>query len=132
MQATPTVLVIDDDESVREMLAAVLASTGYRTLLAESGERGLRLAETDGPAVVLCDGCMPGMSGAEVAAHLRSRHATAEIPIIMMSGKPPASEEVVPAGEPLWFLQKPFTPLELVETLNAMFKSAGRDELSAL
>ena len=115
----PTVLVIDDDESVRVMLAAVLGCSGFRTLAAENGERALSIVQSDRPAVILCDGCMPGMSGVEVAACLRDHDATAGIPVIMMSGKPPSGEDLEQAGEPLGFLQKPFTPPELIAAVNS-------------
>jgi CheY-like chemotaxis protein len=121
---SPKILVIDDDEGIRDMLAAVLACSGFRTLVAEGGEEGLRIAACDGPALILCDGCMPGMNGFEVAARLRADPGTASIPLVIMSGRPVGDDETVSAGLYNCFLQKPFSPPELVRVVRGAIAQA--------
>ncbi len=127
---SPKILVIDDDEGIREMLAAVLACSGFRTLVADCGEEGLRIAACDEPAVILCDGCMPGLNGFEVAARLRADPETASIPLVIMSGRPMGDDEMLPAGLCTCFLQKPFAPPELVRVVRSAIAQAG--QLAAL
>ncbi len=86
-----TILVVDDDEDIRNALQLVLKKAGYRPLLAESGQQAIDLMKqeslTSSVAVVLCDLEMPGMSGSAVIAHFRSHYPL--IPIVVLSGATP-------------------------------------------
>lgn len=81
----PTVLVVDDDHNLREMLALALEKHGYRALHAD-GSEGLELARREQPAVILLDLNMPHPDGAELSQRLRGDTRTAHIPIVAMSG----------------------------------------------
>jgi DNA-binding NtrC family response regulator len=76
-------LVIDDDEIGRKLVAAVFSDEGFEVLSAESGEIGLRRAESDAPDVVLLDLTLPGMSGFEVLERLRAR--APDLPVVVLS-----------------------------------------------
>jgi len=80
-----TVLIIDDDPAVRDLLARTLAKDGYRVLLAESGETGLRMARERRPDVITLDVLMPGMDGWEVLAALQADPALSETPVVMLT-----------------------------------------------
>ncbi|MCX7421728.1 MAG: response regulator [Planctomycetia bacterium] len=80
-----TVLVIDDDPTVREVLQRILTREGLQVVLAESGEEGLRLADTLMPAVITLDVMMPHMDGWEVLGRLKGNPRLRHIPVVMLS-----------------------------------------------
>ena len=79
------VLVVEDDESSRELVVSYLESEGFKSLTAGSGDEGLRVARDAKPSVILLDLLMPGKSGWETLYKLRSNPATAAIPVIITS-----------------------------------------------
>ncbi len=83
----PTVVVVDDEPDVHELLRAVLEPAGYRVRTSSDGASGLELIRSERPDLVILDLVMPGMSGFEVAHRLRSEPATADIPIIVLTVK---------------------------------------------
>jgi CheY-like chemotaxis protein/nitrogen-specific signal transduction histidine kinase len=82
--AARTVLVIDDDPDVRTFIAEALEEQGYDVHQASDGPEGLALLEREQPHLVIVDFIMPGMSGAEVARHIRARDA--DLPVLFVSG----------------------------------------------
>ena len=87
MPTTPaTLLIVDDDEAIRKLLAIMLEDQGYQTLSAPSGEMALAMVARQPPDLILLDAMMPGMDGYQVARHIKANVATANIPIIMLSG----------------------------------------------
>ncbi|WP_029572425.1 response regulator, partial [Pseudomonas syringae] len=84
-QSAATILIIDDDVHVRDLLEVLLQNQGYRTLTAESGELALAMIKRQAPDLILLDIMMPGMDGYEVASQLKTEKNTANIPIIMLS-----------------------------------------------
>jgi CheY-like chemotaxis protein len=77
------VLVIDDHEDSRRILQKLLGLWGHRTLGAETGEAGLALLATAKPDLIIVDGMMPGMNGAEFIRVLRATSQTAMVPAIL-------------------------------------------------
>jgi len=106
-----TVLVIEDDHSVAELIACFLAHAKLRPVIAPDGAAGLLQARALLPDLIFCDSCMPGLSGMEVIEKLRSEPATALIPVILMSGH--AAERFDGSGANA-FLQKPFRMTEML------------------
>lgn len=84
-QPAATILIVDDDVHVRDLLEVLLQNQGYETLTAESGEQALAMVDTRAPDLILLDIMMPGMDGYEVASVLKAGKGTANIPIIMLS-----------------------------------------------
>lgn len=80
----PTVLVVDDDPEIVDLLEAALQGRGYKVLVAINGG-ALGVAQEGQPDVILLDILMPGMDGIEVSRRLRANPATAKIPIVVMS-----------------------------------------------
>jgi PAS domain S-box-containing protein len=80
-----TVLVVDDDQNSRELLVRMLESEGYKVLQADSGLRGIELAEAHRPDLITLDVLMPGMDGWAVLTRLKESHELAEIPVIIVS-----------------------------------------------
>ncbi|MBI2861390.1 MAG: response regulator, partial [Chloroflexi bacterium] len=108
------ILVVDDDPSLLGLLIASLNSTGYQVLAAADGHEALRLAQQANPDLVLLDIRLPGMSGYELTAALKSQSQTKHISVIMMTGWPELSDR--PAARDAGadeLLIKPFDALEL-------------------
>jgi CheY-like chemotaxis protein len=82
---TGTVLVIDDDASIRDIVQRFLAREGFRVVTAGGGEEGLRLARQLGPDAITLDVMMSGLDGWAVLAALKSEPATADIPVVMLT-----------------------------------------------
>ncbi|MBI2385148.1 MAG: response regulator [Elusimicrobia bacterium] len=122
-KASETVLVVEDEDGVRKMICRSLLDQGYRVEAAADGEEALRLLEArSGPIdLVLTDIIMPGMNGRALAERIAAR--APETRILYMSGYPDdviARHGVLEPGTP--FLQKPFTPRLLVETLREVLR----------
>ena len=128
---TQTLLVIDDDGSVREVLRLLLAHRGYDVLLAASGEQGLALAAERPVAGALIDVHMSGMNGIEVCRRLRVLAATAgrSLPVWIMTGAR-TSQIVKAAAEAgaILVLGKPFNTAELYQLIEAQLGPAPRPQ----
>ena len=95
-QRTPdetTVLVVDDDKSVRDLIAVILECEGYHVLTAASGAEALSVAAEQHPDLVTLDVMMPDMDGWEVGRHLAENAETADIRRLVVSAKPLAELE---------------------------------------
>ena len=108
----PRILVVDDEEEVREILAETLEEFGYAVLTAASGEEALPvLARNGGVAMVITDVRMPGMSGLELADEVRRRWP--KVKVVLISGY------FVPQASPQRFLKKPFHMKELASVVRS-------------
>ena len=121
-----TVLVLDDDADIREVVTWKLANAGYDTLAAADGETGLAMAlAEDGtgrrPDLVLVDWMKPGMTGIEVCRRLRENPGTATLPIILLTAR--AQEAEVERGFAAGaddYIVKPFSPREMLSRVQAL------------
>jgi DNA-binding response OmpR family regulator len=112
-----TVLVIDDDRPIRELLETVLTAENYAVLKAGHGRQALALAREHTPDVILLDRGMPAMPGAAILRELRACATTRHIPVVMISGwESPAGEEPRPDGA----LLKPFDIDVLLDHVNRL------------
>ncbi|MDP3713218.1 MAG: response regulator [Mycobacteriales bacterium] len=120
-----TVLVVDDEESVRELLAVVLTLEGHQVVQAADGPTALALAATVRPDLVVLDVMMPGMDGWEVAARLAAHPATAGVPRMVVSGKPLGElEGAVGRDLVATVLTKPFDFVVFVDQVRTLLDSA--------
>ncbi len=121
---TRTLLVVDDNNSVRESLRFLLGRRGYIVLLAESGERALELARTNSIDGAMIDVQMPGMNGLEVCRVLAAPAVSEarRIPIWMMTGCPsPAVTRLSAEAGALALLGKPFDLPDLYRRFDQQF-----------
>lgn len=117
------VLIVDDDEDVRDAVAAVLRREGHDVDMAADGAAGLEALARRLPDLVLVDVTMPNMSGHELTREIRRRHGDA-LPVVMLSGAP---EERVRAaageGRVHGWVGKPFELEELTSTVTRILRS---------
>lgn len=114
MTHIPTLLIVDDDAALRELLRTLLAGDGYRMEMADRGEQALKLATEVLPDLILLDVMMPGMDGFEVCRRLRSDAMVADVPIIMVTALNDRASRLIgiQAGADD-FIDKPFDTVEL-------------------
>ena len=129
-----TVLVVDDDPDIRELITWKLSQAGYTTVAASDGEAGLNAAiagDADGrvPDLILVDWMMPKMTGIEVCRALRDNPVTSRVPVILLTAK--AQEAEVERGFAAGvddYIVKPFSPREMLGRIQAVL---ARSEATA-
>ncbi|MGM0983229.1 MAG: phosphate regulon transcriptional regulator PhoB [Pseudomonadota bacterium] len=118
-----TVLIVDDEAPIREMIAVALEMADYRVLEADNAQDAHAMVVDHQPDLVLLDWMMPGTSGIELARRLKREEATAELPIIMLTAKGEEDNKIqgLEAGADD-YITKPFSPRELVARLKAVLR----------
>ena len=111
----PLVLIVDDDERLRQYVRANLELEGYTVREAASAEAGLEALEEQAPDLILLDVMMPKVDGWEMLRRVREGHGVDSIPVIMFSGKIESAEEAAVEGAQ-GFIGKPFDPQQLIES----------------
>lgn len=117
------ILVIDDDDLVREQLLSWFEREGYEVAEAEDGLQGVKQALAQPPDLVVCDIAMPEMSGYEVLEHVRSNNHTTTLPFIFLTGQ--SDKSFVRHGMELGaddYLTKPFTRPEVMAAVRTRLK----------
>ncbi len=114
----PKVLVVDDDEAIREVLAVRLGEWGYGVMLAGSGEEAERIAARDKPAIVVSDVVMPDLGGLELLSRLKAGDPHRPVVLITAHGAVETAVEAIKEGA-LDFLTKPLDYGKLKATLEA-------------
>lgn len=126
------ILIIEDDADIAESLQYNFRREGFRTTLAESGEKGLQLAldEKNSPALIILDLMLPGMSGMELCRRLRRESLTAKTPVIMLTAKAAEIDKI--AGLDLGaddYIVKPFSVKEVVARVRAVLRRVEKNEV---
>jgi CheY-like chemotaxis protein len=124
-----TVLVVDDEYGIAELLEAVLVDEGHRVLTASNGRHGLSVLEVETPDIIFLDYMMPVMDGAGVLAHLAGDAAHRNIPVVMMSSIPEATVAERCTGYVL-FLRKPFSVFYIIEVVAKLLEARSRPQAS--
>jgi CheY-like chemotaxis protein len=123
----PSVLIVDDDPSIRKLVATTLEDVaGFELVEAADGDEALELAREEAPAIVLLDIDMPGIDGFEACRRLRAQPQTADATVVMLTAA--ADEEAERAAEEAGadlFITKPFSPLELLRLVDDLGQGAG-------
>lgn len=115
-----SVLLIEDEESIAEMLTTVFEREGLRLVHSPSGEDGLRRLERSDPLVVLLDLNLPGMDGVEVCRRIRTR---SDVPVIMLTARDTEIDKII--GLEIGaddYVTKPFSARELVARVKAVLR----------
>ena len=116
-----TVLVADDDRDIRELVVFKLEQQGHRVLAVSDGPSALATASGEVVDVAVLDVMMPGMSGLDVCKVLKSRPATASLPVILLTAKAQEADIAAGlAGGADEYVTKPFSPRELAARVAAV------------
>ncbi|ERS86536.1 MULTISPECIES: phosphate regulon transcriptional regulator PhoB [Halomonas] len=118
-----TVLIVDDEAPIREMIAVALEMADYRVLEADNAQTAHAMVVDHQPDLLLLDWMMPGTSGIELARRLKREETTAELPIILLTAKGEEDNKIqgLEAGADD-YITKPFSPRELVARLKAVLR----------
>lgn len=119
--ADPTVLLVEDDPTILQLLEVNFEMEGFTVLRAEDGAIGLEQARSGAPDIIVSDVMMPNMSGIEMVLALKADAATKAIPVILLSAKAQGSDIRVgmEAGADD-YITKPFEPLDLIDRVNTL------------
>ena len=121
--SSKTVLIVDDESSIREMIAVALEMADYRVLEADNAQDAHAIVVDEKPDLLLLDWMMPGTSGLELARRLKRDETTSELPIILLTAKGEEDNKIqgLEAGADD-YITKPFSPRELVARLKAVLR----------
>jgi DNA-binding response OmpR family regulator len=125
-----SILIVEDDPDIAEGLHYNLKREGFRPTIAESGEKGLRIAldEKTSPSLILLDIMLPGMSGLELCRRLRKEPLTENTPVIMLTAKAAEGERI--AGLDIGaddYIVKPFSVKELIARVRAVLRRSEKE-----
>jgi two-component system, OmpR family, alkaline phosphatase synthesis response regulator PhoP len=123
------ILVVDDEEPIRELIRYNLEKESFTVVSAENGAEALRLARSEIPGLVVLDLMLPDMSGLDVCRVLKNDTKTAAVPIVMVTAK---TEDIdIVTGLELGaddYVTKPFSPKVLIARIRSVLRRTGRDK----
>lgn len=129
--AKPTILIIEDERSLLEILAYNLTNEGFEVLTASDGQEGLRRAKTSVPDLVVLDLMLPGLDGLQVCRQIRSDPKTQAIRILMLTAKSEEVDEIVGfnmgADD---YVAKPFKIKPLISRIKALLRRPSAEQQS--
>jgi CheY-like chemotaxis protein len=132
-ESAPTVLLVDDERSIRTICRVNLEGDGLAVTEAADGSEALEQVKQDHPSLVLLDVMMPGVDGWSVAEKLASDEETRDIPVVFLSARA-AHEDRLHAQElgAVGYVVKPFDPLELAGIVRDVLGRVARGEREQL
>ena len=118
-----TILVVEDEPAIQELIAVNLSFAGHKVLRADDAEQARVLIYAELPDLILLDWMLPGLSGLQMARQLRSDERTKEVPIIMLTAKGEETDKVegLESGADD-YITKPFSPKELMARIKAVLR----------
>lgn len=122
-----TILVADDESHILHVVSLKLRNAGYRVLTAHDGQEALEAAQQERPDLIITDYHMPQLSGLELCRRLKQDASMPQIPVIMLTARgyhlePQDTEQ----SGILKMLSKPFSPRQLLATVNDVLEAAGK------
>lgn len=127
----PTILIIDDEPEITEIVDVFLSNAGYRVISENSATDGIKVAQKLAPALILLDIMMPAMDGYEVCNELKKHSRTADIPIVFLTGKDSREDSgrSFKVGGAL-FVKKPFSCERLLDIIKIVLLSVSKKPVS--
>jgi DNA-binding response OmpR family regulator len=120
-----TILVVDDEDDVLNLLRVVLERDGHRILTASDGETALTLAYDERPDAILLDIMMPGMDGWQVLRALKAEERTRPIPVAMVSARTEGREKIIGLQEgAVCYIEKPFSTAAVVAEVRSILETS--------
>ena len=124
-----TVLVVEDDHDIRDMLVFSLQRAGYSVVETEDAEQALDKLGAIIPEIMLVDWMLPGMEGPELVRRIRKDELTRNIPVIMLTARGEEADKLRGFDTGVDdFVTKPFSPRELLARMKALLRRSGNDE----
>ncbi len=122
-----TILIVDDEDSIRDMLSIALDAAGYKVLQASNAQTAHSLVVDRNPDLILLDWMMPGTTGLELLRRLKRDEITEKIPVIMLTAKAQEANKLsgLDAGADDYIV-KPFSPRELISRVKAVLRRIDR------
>lgn len=121
-----TILIVEDDPEIRDLLSFTLGRAGYETTEAETGEDALRCLDGRLPAMIVLDWMLPGISGVDLIARLRRDELTADLPLLMLTARGEETDKLRSFDSGVDdYLTKPFSPRELLARVKALMRRSG-------
>jgi len=119
-----TILIIEDDKFLRELIAQKLIKEGYKVSEAVDGEEGIKKVKEEKPDLVLLDLILPGIDGFEVLTKMKEDTSLGQIPVIILSnlGQKDDVEKGLKLGAIDYLIKAHFTPGEIIEKVKAALK----------
>lgn len=112
------ILIADDEEVIRDLLADIVTYAGHEPIKADNGIAAFDTACSELPELILLDVMMPGMNGMEVLRHLKSNPATQSIPVIMVTARSQPRPEMDALKGGAWdYITKPLVPQEIEDRM---------------
>ena len=126
MTELPLILLVEDNETIRDAFGILLGESGYRVAEAPTGATALELAATLRPALILMDLGLPDIHGLEVTRRLRADPHTSGVPVVALTGRAleTDAEECREAGCAA-YLAKPIDTTRLLETIREVISAGG-------
>ena len=119
----PTILVVEDDSSVRSLITTTLKAHGYKFLTAANGEMAVMMASSHNPDIMLLDLGLPDIDGVEVIRRIRE---WSNLPIIVLSARSEDSDKIEALDQGADdYLTKPFGVMELISRVKALLRRSG-------
>lgn len=121
------ILVVDDEDSVREIYRHEFLNNGYTVVVAQDGEEGLLKAGEEQPDIMLLDIMLPKMSGIEVLRALKENELTKKIPVLLLTnlGEETIIKEGFELGADGYLLKVSYTPSQVVDEVKKFFEGAS-------
>ena len=131
--AKQSILVIDDEPAIRDMLQIALDAAGFKVVLAEDAKQAYPIIIDTPPDLILLDWMMPGTTGLELLRRLKRDPLTKNVPIIMLTAKAEEGGKVAGLDSGADdYVSKPFSPRELVARIKAVLRRISEDEVKEI
>ncbi len=125
--SSETILIVDDEEDIIELIRFNLTNEGYSVLEAMSGEQAIKMANQQEPDLMVLDLMLPGIDGLEVTRYLRENEKTEHMPIVMLTAK--GEESDIITGLELGandYISKPFSPKVLIARIRSILRRRNK------
>lgn len=128
-----TILLVEDEPEIRDMLNFALSRAGFQVVEAPSAEDGMIRLDGELPNLLIIDWMLPGMSGVEMARRVRRDDHTAVLPIIMLTARGEESDKLKSFDSGVDdYITKPFSPRELIARVKALLRRSGAPDSDIL
>ena len=128
-----SVLIVEDEPEIREMLNFSLTRAGFTVIEAATGEMALQRLNSDLPDILIVDWMLPGMSGVELAKRIRRDELTSALPLLMLTARSEETDVLKSFESGIDdYMSKPFSPKELVARIKALLRRSGAPENDVL